>query len=134
MATAQDIIDAATLMVGVRPQGTAYNSFDSSANTDAFTALQDLIAEYAADNKLHIPVPSATTDTLDLYEEQIRSLKYVHAGDLIDLFRVKDVSPKLTREIEDAKQNLEADNNINISVDMSDLPGTYRYDIERDSA
>lgn len=134
MATAQDIIDASTLMLGLRSQGTAFSTYDSSANTDAFTALQDFIAQYAAENKLHIPTPSATSDTLDLYPEQIRSLKYAFAVDLMNLFRVAEIPQALASAIREATKDLESDNNIDISADLSDFKFTSsRYDITRDA-
>lgn len=134
MATAQDIIDSATLKLGIRQQGTAFNTYDSSANTDAFVVLQDLISELVADNALHIPTPAATTDTLDLYPEQIRSLKLLLARDLKMEFRVGEAPQELLAEIKEAERNLRIDNNISISADLSGLVGVgrARYNINTD--
>ncbi len=132
MATAQNIIDSATLKLGLRLQGTSYADYDSSANGDAFTVLQDLIAQLTADNCLHIPTPSATTDTLDLYEEQVRDLKNLLARDLINEFRVTEVPPPLMAEISKSEDNLDSDNNISMAVEMPGLSFSYKYDVTSD--
>jgi hypothetical protein len=131
MATAQQIIDSATLKLGLRPQGTTYDSFDSSANNDAFTVLQDLVAQLTADNCLHIPTPSSTTDTLDLYEEQVKDLKSLLARDLMVEFRIAEAGAQLMREISSAEDRLDNDNTISLEVEMP-LGFSYKYDVTSD--
>lgn len=133
MATAQDIIDIATLRLGRRPAGTAFNSYQSSMNSELFEALQNLISELTADNCLHIPTPTSTSTTLDLYDEQIRALGLLATRDFIPILRVRDVNPVLMRQIEDAERNLSSDNNISMAVEMPGLSFAYKYDIASDT-
>jgi|DEB0MinimDraft_3_1074331.scaffolds.fasta_scaffold42901_3 hypothetical protein len=132
MATAQNVIDSAAVKLGLCPTGTSFATWDSNANTDAFTVLQDLISKLTADNCLHIPTPSTVGTTLDLYEEQVRDLKLLLARDLIVEFRISDFSPLLFEQVKDAERSLSADNNISMAVQMPGLSFSYKYDVTSD--
>ena len=132
MADAQAIIDAATLNLGRRPAGTGFDSHDSAMNTELFTALQDLIANLAESNKLQIPTPSATTDTLDLYPGQVEALKWLFTKRCISALRVSAVNPWVMQMIDAADDDIQKYRNIDISVDLSEFSRKGRWDINTD--
>ena len=128
MATSQNIIDQATSLLRVRTSGVTFSTDDANKNSDAFIALQNLISEWGEDGVCNIPAPSVVTDTLDIPAGTQRALAYNLAVEISSEFGI-DPSAVVFKIAEDTKDRLEADITIDMSVDMSDLAFTYKYNI-----
>ena len=131
MATAQDIINDATTHIRVRRANTAFNTQDSAKNTDVFAALKNLISALAEEKYLNIPAPSATTDTLDIPDGDVRGLGYLLAVDIADQFG-KEVSSRVDEKAKAGLDKLASQNTLNLEADFSGLAFTHLYNIRED--
>jgi len=131
MADGQDIINDATTHLKVRRANTAFNTQDSDKNADVFTALQNLISALAEEQYLNIPAPTATTDTLDIPDGDIRGLGYLLAVEVADQFG-KEVSRRVDEKAQEGKDKLGSQSTLDLEADFSGLAFTHLYNIRED--
>ncbi len=131
MATGQTVIDRATSLLQIRESGKSFVDDDANGNADAFKAFQQLIAEWGEDNVMNIPQPTLVTDTLDIPAGTERALAYNLAVEIAPEFGAEPTMVVLGIS-KQTRVRLEADMTIDISVDMSDLAFTHRYNIRED--
>lgn len=130
MATSQTIIDAATFHLRARPAGETYSTTDSSMNAEIFTVLQQMINQFAEEGTLDIPAPATVGATLDIPDGDVRALGYLLASEIAAGLR-RSLDPQVQMKAEEAKDRLDANNTLDLSVDMRDLSFTHwrRWDI-----
>ena len=131
MATGQTIIDRATNLIKVRTEGVTYVTDNANKNADNFIALQKLIAEWGEDDVLSIPEPSAVGDTLDIANGTERALAFNLAVEIAPDYG-RDISQMVYNTAKETRNRLEGEITIDMSVDMSDLAFTHKYDIQTD--
>jgi len=131
MATGQTVIDRATNLIKVRTEGVTYVTDNANKNADNFIALQKLIAEWGEDDVLSIPVPALVSTTLDIAEGTERALAYNLAVEVAPDYG-RDPSLIVFEIAKQTRNRLEGEITIDMSVDMSDLSFTHKYDIQTD--
>lgn len=129
MATGQTIIDEATRLLRVRGN-TSFVTQDSVRNAELFLTLQNLISEWGEDNKLRIPPPALVSDALDIAPGSIRALEYNLAAFAGPSFGRNDIV--VAEVAKETRDRLSGQSTLDMSVDMSDLSFTYKYNIESD--
>lgn len=132
MATAADICNQAGQLARILGEGETYSG---DALTYAFTRLQRLIGRWIGPGYLEIPVPAATTDTINVSPAALSALENnlaVRLGTRAGL----NLNPVLIREADEDLEFLASQSSISLKVDFSanGLPVSRgRFNIETGS-
>ena len=115
MATAANVCDQAGLLAKILGEGETYSG---AAQTFAFTRLQRLIGRWISAGYLEIPVPSTTSDTLNVSEATLSALENnlaVRLGRIVGM----NLDPILIQDAKDDLAFLRSQSSVSIAVDMS---------------
>lgn len=104
MATALDVITSGARRIGILA---AEEEFDSADATDALSLLNDMMHGFGPRGIGYAHTTLALTDTVNMPDELIESLKWMAADAFADEWG-KEMSPRAQGRIIDAKNQLQA--------------------------